>query len=333
MFNKIIAWSLGNKITVLVIAGIMTVAGLWSIATMKVDILPDINKPTVTVFAESPGMAAEEVERLILNPIESAIAGTPGVDRIRSNASFAQATVNMEFAWGSDTLRNRQVVQERLAQAILPQGVKPTLGPSTSLLGEIAWVGITAADSNISPMELRTLADWTVRPALLKIPGVANVFVMGGDVREWQININAEGMRRYGVMIDDIRESVEDTLTNKSGGLLVEGEKEYVIRILTAPNWATELQDISIGRNNIDGRPLRLGDIASVVEGVSIIRGSGAIDGKPGVILRVIRQPDAQTLTVTDAINETFTSLKASLPAEWKFIPIFLDRKILFALD
>ncbi|OGH92594.1 MAG: hypothetical protein A2563_02870 [Candidatus Magasanikbacteria bacterium RIFOXYD1_FULL_40_23] len=314
MFNKIISWALGNKITVLVLAGIMTITGLWSVATMKVDILPDINKPTVTIFAESPGMAAEEVERLILNPIEAAVAGAPGVDRIRSSASFAQATVNMEFAWGSDTLRNRQVVQERLTQAVLPFGVRPTLGPATSLLGEIAWIGITASDAKITPMELRTLADWTIRPALLKMPGVANVFVMGGDVREWQININAERMRRYGIMIDDVRKSVENTLTNKSGGLLTENEKEYVIRILTAPTEASQLEDISIGRNIMDGRPLRLGDIASVVEGASIIRGSGAIDGKEGVILRIIRQPDAQTLAVTDAINKTFNSLSASLP-------------------
>ncbi|KKQ55266.1 MAG: Cation efflux system protein, AcrB/AcrD/AcrF family protein [Parcubacteria group bacterium GW2011_GWA2_38_13] len=314
MFNKIISWALGNKITVLVVAGIITAAGLYSIATMKVDILPDINKPTVTVFAESPGMAAEEVERLILNPIESAIAGAPGVDRIRSSASFAQATINMEFAWGSETLRNRQIVQERLTQAVLPQGVKPVLGPSTSLLGEISWIGITSSNSKISPMDLRTLADWTIRPALLKTPGIANVLVMGGDVREWQININAERMRRYGVMIDDIRKNIENTLTNKSGGLLNEDEKEYVIRILTAPTEAAQLQDISIGRNSMDGRPVRLGDIAFVSEGASIIRGSGAIDGKAGVILRIVRQPDAQTLVVTDEINKTFTSLSASLP-------------------
>src|SRR3989338_8175524 len=315
MFNKIIAWSLGNKIAVLCIAGIMAITGLWSIATMKVDILPDINKPTVTVFAESPGMAAEEVERLILNPIESAIAGAPGVERIRSNASFAQATVIMEFAWGSDTLRNRQIVQERLVQAVLPQGIKPTLGPSTSLLGEIIWIGITSSNQKISPMELRTLADWTIRPALLKTPGVANVLVMGGDVREWQIQINAERMRRYGIMIDDVRKNLENTLTNKSGGLLTENEKEYVIRIITAPANAVELQDIAIGRSSMDGCPLRLGDIASVVEGASIIRGSGAIDGKTGVILRVIRQPDAQTLDVTDGITTTFNSLSASLPS------------------
>ncbi|MDO8659183.1 MAG: efflux RND transporter permease subunit [Candidatus Parcubacteria bacterium] len=314
MFNKIISWSLGNKITVLVVAGIVVVIGLWSIVTMKVDILPDINKPTVTIFAESDGMAAPEVERLILNPIESAIAGAPGVERIRSNASFAQATVNMEFAWGSDTLRNRQIVQERLSQAILPLGVKPILGPSTSLLGEIMWVGINSSDSKVSPMELRTLADWTIRPVLLKTPGVANVLVMGGDVREWQININAERMRRYGIMLDDIRKNVEDALTNKSGGLLTESEKEYPIRILIAPTEIAELADISIGRNKMDGRVIRLSDIASLVENPSIIRGSGAIDSNSGVILRIIRQPDAQTITVTDEINKSFASLSASLP-------------------
>lgn len=314
MFNKIISWSLGNKIAVLILAGIMIAVGLWSVATMKVDILPDINKPTVTIFAESDGMAAEEVERLILYPIESAIAGTPGIERILSSAAFAQATVNIQFAWGSDILRNRQVVQERLSQAILPLGVKPTLGPTTSLMGEIMWIGISSSDPKISPMELRTLADWTIRPALIKTSGVANVLVMGGDAREWQINLNAERMRRYGIMIDDVRGAVENALTNKSGGLLLENEKEYPIRIIIAPKDVAELADISIGRDKMDGRPIRLGDIASLAEGASIIRGSGAIDGKPGVILRIIRQPDAQTLKVTDEINKSFASLRASLP-------------------
>ncbi|MDO8558697.1 MAG: efflux RND transporter permease subunit [bacterium] len=321
MFNKIISWSLGHKFAVLVLAGLMAATGLWSIATMKVDILPDINKPTVAVFAESPGMAAEDVERLILNPLESALAGAPGVERMRSNASFAQATVNLEFAWGSDTLRNRQVVQERLNQAILPEGVKPVLGPSTSLLGEIIWVGINAPDNNITPMELRTLADWTIRPVLLKTPGVASVLVMGGDVREWQINLNAERLRRYELMFDDVRRNIVNALTNKSGGLITEDAKEYSIRILTAPENAADLADISIGRNMMDGRPIRLGDIASVVEGASPIRGSGAIDGRAGVILRVIRQPDAQTLAVTDAIDKAFTSLAPSLPEGIKLHP------------
>ncbi len=314
MFNRIISWSLGHKITVLILAGIVTVFGLWSIATMKVDILPDINKPTVTIFTESDGMAAEEVERLILNPIESAIAGAPGVERIRSSASFAQASVIVEFAWGSDSLRNRQIVQERLAQAVLPFGVKPTLGPSTSLLGEIMWIGMNSSDSKTSPMELRTLADWTIRPALLKVPGVASVLVMGGDAREWQINLNAERMSRYGIMMGDVRTAIADALINRSGGLLTENEKEYPIRIIVAPTDVSDLEEISLGRNKIDGQPVRLADIASLVEGASVIRGSGAIDGKSGVIFRIIRQPDAQTLEVTDEINKTFASLSSSLP-------------------
>ncbi|MDP3800180.1 MAG: efflux RND transporter permease subunit [bacterium] len=314
MFNKIISWSLGNKIFVLLVAGFMTVIGIWSVSTMKVDILPDINKPTVTIFAENPGMASEEIERLVLNPIEAVIAGAPGIERLTGNASYSQATVNIEFAWGSDILRNRQIVQERLTQAVLPQGVKPVLGPSTSLLGEIMWVGINSSDPNITPMELRTLADWTVRPALQKTSGVANVLVMGGDVREWQININAERMRRYGIMFDDIRKSIENTLTNRSGGLVTQDEKEYSIRILTAPTEISNLQEVAIGRSMTSSRPIRIGDIASVIEGASPIRGSGGIDGKPGVILRVIRQPDAQTIDVTDAINTTFESLSISLP-------------------
>ncbi len=313
MLNKIITWSLGNKYLVLLCTAIVAVLGIWSLATMKVDILPDINKPTVTVFAESPGLAAEEVERLVLNPLESAVAGAPGIDRIRSNASFAQATLNIEFAWGSDPLRNRQIIQERLSQAVLPRGVKPVLGPSTSLLGEIMWVGITTKDPSITPMQLRTLADWTIRPAILKTPGVANVLVMGGDVREWQIALNAERMRRYGFMIEDVRTKVEGAITNKSGNILVEDDKEYPIRILVAPTEAQTLGELAIGRTP-EGSIVRLADIANVSESPSPVRGSGAIDGNPGVILRVIRQPDAQTLEVTDAIDVTFKSLKASLP-------------------
>ncbi|MEK6705565.1 MAG: efflux RND transporter permease subunit, partial [Bdellovibrionota bacterium] len=260
-------------------------------------------------------MATEQVEQLILKPIESAIAGAPGVTRIQGNASFAQATVNMEFAWGSDRLRNRQIVQERLSQVILPAEVKPILGPATSLLGEIMWIGITSSDAKTSPMELRTLADWTIRPALLKTPGVATVLVMGGDVREWQININAERMRRYGVMLEDVRMNIANALTNKSGGILTENGKEYPIRIIIAPTEIAELANISIGLNKEDGKPIRLSDIASLEEHPSVIRGSGAIDGNPGVILRIIRQPDAQTITVTDGINKTFASLQASLPS------------------
>lgn len=314
MFNNIISWSLHNKAAVLLGAGLVTMLGLYSIATMKVDILPDINKPSVTVFAESPGMAAEEVERSILTPIESVLSGTPGVERLTGNASYAQATINIEFAWDTDRLRNRQVVQERLAQAILPANVKPTLGPATSLLGEIMWIGIAAKNAEVAPMQLRTLADWTIRPALLKVPGVANVLVMGGDVREWQININAERLKRYGLMFDDIRDNVQAMLVNRSGGIITEDAREYAIRILTAPASPDDLAGIAIGKDMMTGRVIRLGDIAAIAEAPSPLRGSGAIDGKPGVVLRVIRQPEAETLKVTDAIEASFAALRPSLP-------------------
>jgi len=316
MFNNIISWSLRHKVMVLACAVVVATAGAWSVSTMKVDILPDINKPTVTVFAESDGMAAEEVERLILYPLESAVLGAPDVDRVRGSASFAQAVLIIEFDWGTDILRNRQITQERLSQAILPEGVKVALGPSTSLLGEISWVGVSSPNSLVSPMELRTFADFVIKPALLKVPGVASVLVMGGDVREWQIQLNAERMRRYRIMPDDVRRAVEGALTNKSGSLLTENNKEYPIRIIVAPEDVSDLEEISLGRNSVTGRSVRVGDIATLVEGRSIIRGSGAIDGKPGVVLRVIRQPDAETLQVTKKIDEMLTQLSPGLPED-----------------
>jgi CzcA family heavy metal efflux pump len=314
MFDKIISWSLNNKLAVVLAALLVVVFGTWSLLTMKVDILPDINKPTVTIFAEGEGMASEEVERLILAPIEGAVAGAPGVERIRGSATLGNAIVNLEFAWGTDQYRNRQIVQERLAQITLPSGVKPVLGPQSSLLGEVVWVGLTTENPAVTSMELRTIADWTVRPTLLKVPGVSTVLVMGGDVREWQINLNAERMRRSDIMLEDVRAKIASAITNKGGGVLSEGGKEYPIRIMVAPKDVGELREMAIGRNSTTGKVMRLGDIADVVEGPSPVRGSAAINGDLGVILRVIRQGDAETLKLTEQIDETLLALAPGLP-------------------
>ncbi len=314
MFNNIISWSLKNKFVVLLATLFIIIFGSWSLLTMKVDILPDINKPTVTVFAEGEGMASEEVERLILTPIEAALAGAPGVERVRGSAALGRAIVNLEFAWGSDNYRNRQIVQERLSQVVLPSNVTPVLGPQSSLLGEVVWVGLTATDSGASPMEMRTIADFTIRPALLKIPGVSTVLVMGGDVREWQINLNAERMRGSGLMFEDIRKNIASAITNKGGGILAENGKEYPIRILVAPKDIAELREMAVGRNMATGAVIRLADIAEVIEGPSPVRGSAAINGKPGVILRVIRQSDAETLKITKGVDETLEALRPGLP-------------------
>ncbi|MCX6738498.1 MAG: efflux RND transporter permease subunit [Candidatus Parcubacteria bacterium] len=314
LFNNIISYSLRNKIAILIFAVSVMIVGGWSIATMKVDILPDINKPTVTIFAESDGLAAEEVERLVLNPIEVSISGAAGVERVRSTASFSQAIVNVEFAWGSDILRDRQIIQERLSQASLPPNVKPVLGPPTSLIGEIVWIGISSPNQKVSPMELRTLADWTIRPALLRTPGVANVLVMGGDAREWQINLNAERMKRGGIMMENVRNAIRPAISNQGGGFITEGGKEYPIRVLVAPSKVSDLGSVVVGKNMMTGQKVRLGDIATIEEGASPIRGSALIDGKPGVIFRIIRQPDAETLKTTKAVDETLKSLKAGMP-------------------
>lgn len=280
---------------------------------MKVDILPNINRPTVSVFAEAEGYSAEEVEQLILTPLESAILGSPGVERVRGTASFGLAIVNVEFSWGSDIYRNRQIIQERITQVQLPEKIRPVLGPVDSIMGEIVWAGVTSESNAVRPMELRTLADWTIRPALLRVPGVSNVLVMGGEVREWQINLQPEQMRRYGMRIDDVVMEIREALTNKSGGILYQSGKEYPIRIITAPQRVDELGDLAIGM--MDGRPVRLSDVAVVEEGTSpTIRGNASIDGKQGVIIRIIRQPEAETLTVTKAIDSTLAALQSNMP-------------------
>ncbi len=312
MLNKIILWAIHHRITTLVISLIVAVIGAWSLATMKVDVLPDVNKPTVAVFTEGEGLAPEEIERLILQPIEAAVAGAPGVERVRGTASFGLAIVQAEFEWGSDVYRNRQIIQERLAQLSLPQDARPVLGPVASVMGEVMWAGLTSDNPAVTGMEMRTLADWTIRPVLLRVPGISDVIVMGGDVKEWQINLNAQQMRNYNLSTKDIIEQVEGALKNRGGGILVQGQQEYPIRILLAPSQINDLKDVSLGK--FEERPIRLSDVATLIEGASPVRGSATVDGKPGIIMRIVKQPDAQTLAVTEAIDETLESLKPSLP-------------------
>ncbi len=314
MIDKIISYSVNQRLVVLTVAILVAVFGVWSLFTMKIDILPDINKPTITVFAEAKGMATEEVERLILYPLEAAIAGAPGMERMRGTASFGIATINAEFKWGSDIYRNRQILQERISRVPVPIGVVVSIGPPGSIMGEVMWVGLTSPGGVASPMELRTFADFNVRQALLKVPGVAEILVMGGDVREWQVNINAEQLQKQGLSIKDIHTSLAGALSNKSGGFLIEDGKEYPIRIMTAPASVLDLQDIAIGTNRM-GRVIRLADVARIVEGASPVRGTASIDGEPGVIMRVVRQPEANTLVVTKAVDEAMTTLRPGLPS------------------
>ncbi len=311
-FTTIIRYSMQHKVTVLVCTALVVILGVWSLTTMKIDVLPDVNKPTVAIFAESDGLASEEIERLIVNPIELAVAGVPGAERIRSTSSFGIGIVNVEFKWGSDIYRNRQLIQEQLVQANLPSNVRPVLGPTTSVMGEIVWVGITSTDSAVTPMQLRTIADWTVRPALLRIPGITQVLVMGGDVKEWQININAQALQRYGLKLEDVEMNVRGALRNRGAGILNQSGMEYPIRIIVAPAKPSDLEAIAVGLAG--DKVVRLGDVARVEEQPSILRGTAAVDGKPGVILRIVRQGETETIKVTKAIDEQLAALQKSLP-------------------
>ena len=313
MLNNIISFSLRHQWRIVALFVAISGVGVWGFLTMKVDVLPDINKPTVAVFTEAEGFAPEEVERLVLTQVENAVAGAPGVTRVRGTASFGLAIVQAEFDWGSDIYRNRQIIQERISRLDLPEGVRPVLGPVSSIMGEIMWVGLTSDESALDSKELRTLADWTVRPALLRVPGVSDIIVLGGDVKEWQVNLDPEAMRRYELTIADVEEKLSSVLANKSGGLLVQGGKEYPLRILVAPQDIAEIEEIGIATRN--GRGVRLADIGTVAPGVSPVRGGATIDGKPGVILRIAKQPDAETLTVTAAVDEALESIRQSLTA------------------
>jgi CzcA family heavy metal efflux pump len=312
MLNKIISYSLKHQWKVIVATCALAILGVWSFVTMKVDVLPDINKPTVAVFTEAEGFAPEEIERLILAPVENAVAGAPGVSRVRGTASFGLAIVQAEFEWGSDIYRNRQIIQERISRLDLPPGVRPVLGPVSSIMGEVMWVGLTAPLGDVDGKELRTIADWTVRPALLRVMGVSDIIVLGGDVKEWQVNLDPEAMRCYKINITDVEEKLSSVLANKSGGLLVQGGKEYPLRILVAPQNITEIEEVGI--TTWEGRGVRLADIATVAEGISPVRGGATIDGKPGVIMRIAKQPEAETLAVTKAVDDALSDIGRSLP-------------------
>ncbi len=311
MINSIIRIAIKHRWYTLLLTTVVAGVGVWSLATMQVDVLPNINKPTVAIFTEGEGLAPEEIERLILTPIEAAVSGAPGVERVRGTASFGLAIVQTEFNWNSDIYRNRQIIQERLANVSLPNGAKPVFGPVSSVMGEIMWAGVSST-KDLSPMELRSLSEWTIRPALMRTPGVSDVIVMGGDVKEWQINLRPEQLRQAGISLEEVAAQIEGALRNKGGGILSQNGKEYPIRILIAPEDINELNTLSVGEN--DGRIIRLSDVAELREGPSPVRGSASIDGKPGVILRIIKQPEAETLEVTKAIDTTTESLKQSLP-------------------
>lgn len=319
LLNGIIRFSLNNRMVILVIAALCLVAGIYSTMHTEVDVFPDLNAPTVVVMTEAEGMAPEEVERLVTFPIETAVNGATNVRRVRSSSATGFSIVNIEFDWGTDIYKARQIVSEKIAMvgADLPENVgNPTLGPQASILGELMIIGLTA--DTTSMQDLRTIADWTIRPRLLSTGGVAQVAVMGGDIKEYQILMDPGKMRRHGVSMDEVIYAVKGMNQNASGGTLYEYGNEYIVRGLLSTNDIDELKK-AVVKTTENGLPITLDAVADVRIGPKTpVLGVASNDGKPAVLLTVTKQPNTNTLALTGRLDNALDELKANLPADVK---------------
>lgn len=319
MLNKIIYYSLHNRPIILFFSLLLIIAGCWTAWKMDVDVFPDLNAPTVVIMTEGKGMAAEEVERQVTFPIETAVNGATDVRRVRSSSTTGFSVVWVEFNWGTDIYRDRQIVSEKLATIgdALPEGVgQPTLGPQSSILGEVMFIGITADSTSLG--NLRTLADWTIRPRLLSTGGVAQVTVMGGDLMEYQIRLHPERMRHYGVTLSEALAATRQMNRNASGGVHYEHGNEYIVRgVLSTHN--TQQMGQALVKMSANGQPIVLADIADVQMGTKSPKmGLASVSGKPAVLLTITKQPSTSTLELTQELDKTMAELQKTLPPDVK---------------
>lgn len=316
MLDKIIRFSLQNRLFVLMAAVLLMVGGLYTTKHMDVDVFPDINAPTVVVMTEATGMAPEEVERLVTFPVETAVNGATDVRRVRSSSTTGFSVVWVEFDWGTDIYRDRQIVSEKLAEvseSLPPTCGKPTLGPQSSILGEVFIIGLTSDETSMQ--DLRTIADWTIRPRLLSLGGVAQVTVLGGDIKEYQILLSLEKMRHYDISLQEVMAAAGDMNRNSAGGVLYEYGNEYIIRgVLSTDNVD------AFGRTvvKMDGdAPITLGDIAEIKAGAKSPKlGTASHRGKPAVLMTVTKQPNSSTIDLTAKLDHAVEDLKTQLPSD-----------------
>lgn len=316
MLNKIIRFSLHNRLIVLVAAVALIILGGFTAHNTEVDVFPDLNAPTVVVMTEAKGMAAEEVEQLVTFPIETAVNGATGVRRVRSSSTAGFSVVWVEFDWSTDIYIARQIVSEKLSAMAneLPDNVgTPTLGPQSSILGEVLIVGLTA--DSTSMLDLRTLADWTIRPRLLSIGGVAQVSVLGGDIKEYQILIHPQKMKHFGVSLSDVLNATTGMNQNTNGGTIYEYGNEYIIRGLVSSDNIEDIGDAVVkSTNNI---PVTLADIAEVKVGPQTPRlGVASERGKPAVLMTVTKQPNTGTIELTEKLEDALKDLQKNLPSD-----------------
>lgn len=314
--NAIIKWALQNRLIVVAIAALLLVWGAYIAINLPVDVLPDLNKPTVTIMTEASGLAPEEVETLVSFPIETAMNGVPGVSRVRSQSGIGLSIIYVEFDWGTDVYRNRQLVAEKLAQAKeqLPPDVLPSLAPISSIMGEIMLVSVSSKSGKTDPLDVRTLADWTIRPRLLTLAGVAQVINIGGGVKQYQVLVTPEKLKQFGVTIEEVSKALEQSNSNSTGGFVDAQSQEYLVRNLGRFYTVDELKQTVVAyRNNT---AIKIGDVATVEFGPRIKRGDAGANGRPAVIMSIQKQPGTSTLELTQKVDDALKELQTSLPED-----------------
>lgn len=315
MIDTLIRLSLKNRLFVVFSAIALFAVGAWQASKLSIDVFPDLNRPKVTILTESHGLAPEEVETLVTIPIESALNGTPSVVGIRSSSGVGISIVHVNFEWGTDIYRNRQLISERLqlVSERLPTGIQPTMGPISSIMGEIQFIGLVGKEGQkVDPLETRTIADWLIRPKLMSITGVSQVVVMGGGVKQYKILVSAKKLQQKGLSLEKLRESLKHINVNTTGGFLNEEGKEFLIRPLGRAYTADELKNTAVGTHL--GKPVRLKDVAEIKIGAKRKRGEASINGVPSVVMMIQKQPQADTVKLTERVDQAIQAIKPSLP-------------------
>ena len=326
MLNILIRWSLRNRAIIICLAILVLASGYKTMRELPVEVLPDLTKPTVTILIESPGLAPEEVETLVTQPIENSLMGISGLNRLRSTSDIALSLVFAEFEWGTDIYQARQFVQERLqsVRESLPEGTEPYLTPVASLMGEILLIGVRSTDGTTAPMDVRTIADWNIRLRLQSISGVAEVLNMGGGVKQAQVQPDPYRMQAHGVSIEELQKATEESATNSTGGFIDTGSQEIMVRNLAM---TVQLEDISkTVIKVVNGRPISIADVAKVAWDTEPKRGDSSVNGTPGVIMSVTKTPGFDTVSLTEKIEAAIHDLQPSLPKGVEATILFRQR-------
>lgn len=318
MLNALIRFALNHRLLVVSLTAAMVVYGAIAVSKLSIDVFPDITKPTVNIMTEAHGMAPEEVETRVTLPIESYLNGLPGVERIRSQSGIGLSVIYVEFAWGTDIYRARQLVQEKLnlTKERLPKEIAPIMGPVGSLMGQIQQIAVTNIEDGkgetLDPMELRSLADWVIRPRLMTIPGISQVIAIGGGVKQYQILISAEKLNRFQLSIEQIDSELAKISQNTTGGFLERETSEFLVRNIGVVRDLEDIKKTLVGLHF--GRPVLVEDIAEVRIGARLKRGDGSYNGKPSVVMTIQKQPGADTVRITRDIQAALEELRPTLP-------------------